>query len=305
MLLILPKIGKAWTPLDRTRLALKYSNITIYCAPMHWSESMVFLPGDGPALLSGVLVGFVLGLIGGGGSVFATPLLVYFVGLRDPHVAIGTGATAVAVNALVNLIGHARAGNVKWPCALFFAAAGFFGATLGSTLGKIVDGQKLLMLFGVVMLVIAAQMALKKPPQMQPEVRMTWANALSMMPRLAFFGLIAGALAGFFGIGGGFLVVPAIIAATQMPILSAIGSSLVSVKVFGAATAANYAFSGLVDWRIAGFLLAGGVVGGIGGGLMAGRMAARKQALTQIFAFLVAGVGLYVIYRGALILFAP
>jgi uncharacterized membrane protein YfcA len=140
---------------------------------------------------------------------------------------------------------------------------------------------------------------------MQPEVRMTWANALSMMPRLAFFGLIAGALAGFFGIGGGFLVVPAIIAATQMPILSAIGSSLVSVTVFGAATAANYAFSGLVDWRIAGFLLAGGVVGGIGGGLMAGRMAARKQALTQIFAFLVAGVGLYVIYRGALVLFAP
>ncbi len=264
---------------------------------------MIFSPGDVPALFSGVIVGFVLGLIGGGGSVFATPLLVYYVGLRDPHVAIGTGATAVAMNALVNLFGHARAGNVRWPCALYFAGAGVLGATLGSSLGKVFDGQKLLLLFGVLMLVVAAQMALKKQPAVQHEVRMTKANVLGMAPALTFFGLGAGALSGFFGIGGGFLVVPAIIAATKMPILAAIGSSLVSVTVFGAATAANYAFSGLVDWRVAGFLLAGGVAGGIGGGMLAGRMAVRKQALTQIFAILVAGVGLYVIYRGAHALF--
>jgi uncharacterized membrane protein YfcA len=265
---------------------------------------MVFSPSDGPALLSGVLIGFVLGLIGGGGSVFATPLLVYFVGLRDPHIAIGTGATAVAINALFNLVGHARAGNVRWPCGIFFATAGFFGALIGSSLGKVFDGQKLLLLFGVLMIVIAAQMALKKPANSIEMVRMTTSNAWRMAPSLAVYGLGAGALAGFFGIGGGFLVVPAIIAATQMPILYAIGSSLVSVAVFGAATAANYALSGMVDWRIAGFLLAGGVVGGIGGGLLAGRMAVRKQALTQIFAVLVAGVGLYVIYRGALVLLA-
>ncbi len=265
---------------------------------------MDFSPGDGPALASGVLVGFVLGLIGGGGSVFATPLLVYFVGLRDPHIAIGTGATAVAINALVNLAGHARAGNVRWPCALFFAAAGSLGAVIGSSIGKLVDGQKLLLLFGVLMLVIAVQMALKKPVENNDEVRMTSENALRMAPSLAIFGLGAGALAGFFGIGGGFLAVPAIIAATQMPILYAIGSSLVSVTVFGAATAANYALSGLVDWRIAGFLLAGGIVGGVGGGVLAGRLAVRKQMLTQVFAVLVAGVGLYVIYRGARVLFA-
>lgn len=264
---------------------------------------MFLSPGDGPALLSGVLVGLVLGLIGGGGSVFATPLLFYFVGLRDPHIAIGTGATAVAINSLFNLVGHARAGNVRWPCGIFFATAGFFGATLGSSLGKIVDGQKLLLLFGILMLAIAAQMALKNPSQVELDVRMTPGNARAMAPTLAMFGLAAGALAGFFGIGGGFLVVPAIIAATQMPILAAIGSSLVSVTVFGAATAANYALSGLVDWRIAAFLLVGGVVGGIGGGMLAGRLAARKQALARIFAVLVAGVGLYVVYRGARTLF--
>ena len=76
------------------------------------------------ALLSGVLVGFVLGLIGGGGSVFAAPLLVYFVGVSDPHIAIGTSAFAVAANALANLFGHARAGHVKWRCAVLFAGSG-------------------------------------------------------------------------------------------------------------------------------------------------------------------------------------
>ncbi len=266
---------------------------------------MPFSFSDVAALLSGGIVGFVLGLIGGGGSVFATPLLVYFVGVSDPHVAIGTGATAVAINALFNLVGHARAGNVKWPCAIVFATAGVVGATIGSSLGKVFDGQKLLLLFGILMLVVAAQMAFKKPTVPNPDVRMTPANARGMAPALIFFGLTVGMLAGFFGIGGGFLVVPGILAATHMPMISAIGSSLVSVSVFGAATAANYALSGLVDWRVATLLLAGGVVGGYFGGVLSRRISARKETLTRIFAALVAGVGLYVIYRGALVLIAP
>lgn len=257
---------------------------------------------DGAALLSGVLVGFVLGLIGGGGSVFATPLLVYFVGVRDPHVAIGTGATAVAINALVNLFGHARAGHVKWPCAFVFAAAGTMGAVIGSSLGKVFDGQKLLLLFGALMLVVAARMAFKRSPQSDKDVAMTVVNARGMIPSLVFFGLSVGALAGFFGIGGGFLVVPGILAATGMPMISAVGSSLVSVTAFGVATAANYAVSNLVDWRVAALLLAGGVVGGLFGGRLAQRVAGRKQTLTRIFAVLVAGVGVYVIYRGTLVL---
>src|SRR5438874_7601738 len=79
------------------------------------------------ALLSGSLVGFSLGLIGGGGSILAVPLLLYVVGTADPHVAIGTSALAVSVNAFVNLLGHWRAGTVKWPCASVFAAAGIAG----------------------------------------------------------------------------------------------------------------------------------------------------------------------------------
>src|SRR3954468_6934527 len=88
------------------------------------------------AVASGSIVGFSLGLVGGGGSILAVPLLVYVVGLDNPHVAIGTSAIAVALNAASNLAMHARVGNVKWRCSVVFALAGIAGAFLGSTLGK-------------------------------------------------------------------------------------------------------------------------------------------------------------------------
>ena len=81
--------------------------------------------------LSGVAVGFSLGLVGGGGSILAVPLLVYVVGVSDPHLAIGTSVLAVALNAGINFLNHARVGTVKWPCALVFAGAGALGAFLG------------------------------------------------------------------------------------------------------------------------------------------------------------------------------
>src|ERR1700744_4297620 len=96
-------------------------------------------------LASGALVGFSLGLVGGGGSILAVPLMVYVVGVPDAHVAIGTSAIAVAANAAVNLSNHARGGTVVWSCALVFAAAGIVGALLGTVFGKLLDGRKLLM----------------------------------------------------------------------------------------------------------------------------------------------------------------
>ena len=81
------------------------------------------------AMGSGGVVGFVLGLVGGG-SILAVPLLVYAVGVPSPHVAIGTSAIAVAASAATNLVGHARAQTVKWPCAVTFAIAGTIGAAV-------------------------------------------------------------------------------------------------------------------------------------------------------------------------------
>src|SRR3954464_13265661 len=148
-------------------------------------------------LASGALVGFSLGLVGGGGSILAVPLMVYVVGVHEAHVAIGTSAIAVAANAAVNLSNHARGGTVVWSCALPFAAAGVLGALAGSVLGKMMDGQKLLALFALLMLLIAVLMLKTRSRVGLPDVKMNRGNT----PAIVGLGLATGTLSGFFGIG--------------------------------------------------------------------------------------------------------
>lgn len=254
---------------------------------------MLSLTQSALGLASGSLVGFSLGLVGGGGSILAVPLLVYLVGVANPHVAIGTSAVAVAANAAANLVTHARAGNVKWRCALVFAAAGVLGAFGGSTLGKMVEGQKLLALFAMLMMVVGALMLRGRAGEGETSVRLSRENA----PKLVGLGLGAGALSGFFGIGGGFLIVPGLMLATGMPILNAVGSSLVAVTAFGLTTAANYAFSGLVDWTLASLFVAGGVLGGVLGTRSAKGLSGKRGALNTVFAALIFAVALYMLVR--------
>ncbi|QCG99119.1 sulfite exporter TauE/SafE family protein (plasmid) [Azospirillum sp. TSA2s] len=252
-------------------------------------------------ILSGSLVGFSLGLIGGGGSILAVPLLLYVVGVPDPHVAIGTSALAVAVNAFANLAQHARAGTVKWPCAATFAASGVVGAFVGSSLGKSVNGEGLLFLFALVMVVVGISMLRGRGSEGDPTVRINKSIAV----RLVGIGFLTGAVSGFFGIGGGFLIVPGLLLGSGMAVINAIGSSLFSVGTFGLTTAANYALSGLVDWTVAGLFIAGGVVGGFAGMKAAVGLSTRKGALTQVFAGVLFTVAAYMLYRnvGALGLF--
>ena len=117
------------------------------------------------------------------------------------------------------------------------------------------------------------------------------------MSKLLGLGLMAGMLSGFFGIGGGFLIVPALMLATGMPILNAVGSSLVSVTAFGLTTAGNYAWSGLVDWPLAGLFVVGGLVGGLLGASSAKSLANRRGALTTAFAVLIFAVAAYMLVR--------
>jgi uncharacterized protein len=247
------------------------------------------------AALCGGGVGFSLGLVGGGGSILAVPLLMYVVGIRDPHVAIGTSALAVGVNAFANLASHWRAGTVKWRCAGVFAATGVVGATVGSSLGKLMDGRRLLFLFALAMLVVAAAMLRRRSGAGDAHVRLT----ARIAARLGVTGLLVGSLSGFFGIGGGFLIVPGLMFGSGMPILNAIGSSLLSVGAFGLTTAINYAVSGLIQWSIALPFILGGVVGGLLGLRAALRLARERRMLTYLFAALVAGVAIYMLVRGA------
>ena len=246
------------------------------------------------AVLSGAVVGLLLAVFGGGGSVLATPALLYVVGVTDTHMAIGTSAAAVAVSAAVNLVGHARGGRVKWPCASVFAVAGLAGALGGSTLAKQVDGQQLLVLFALAMAAIALSMMRRPKDAGDPLAHISWPMTL----RLAPIGLGAGFAAGFFGIGGGFLIVPGLMAATGMTLANAAASSLLSVSLFGAATSANYALSGLVIWPVAGLFIAGGLVGGGLGLRLAGLLATRALLARRLFAGLVLIVAAYVAWQG-------
>jgi len=248
--------------------------------------------GDILALLSGSFVGFTLGVIGGGGSVVATPLLLYVVGL-EPHAAIGTGALAVSANAFFNFASHARAGNVRWLTAAMFAAAGVIGAFIGSTIGKEVDGQQLILFFAGMMILIGLLMLRPRKgggAALMPMTKVMGARVLGT-------GLCVGLLSGFFGIGGGFLIVPGLILATGMPMINAIGSSLLAVGVFGLTTALNYAVSGFVNWPVAAEFIGGGVLGGWLGMRAACHLAAQRNTLNRMFAALVLGVAIYIIWR--------
>jgi uncharacterized membrane protein YfcA len=248
------------------------------------------------AVLCGALVGFTLGLIGGGGSIIATPLLLYVVGLQ-PHVAIGTGAVAVSINAFANLASHARAGNVHWRSATVFAVIGVAGAAIGSSFGKTFDGQRLLFLFAVLMVVVA-MLILRRGAQPASragvrEQRLTPGGTA----KIAVAAMLVGMLSGFFGIGGGFLIVPGLLLSTGMAMIFAVGSSLLAVGSFGLTTAINYAASGLVNWLVAAEFIGGGIAGGLLGMRLCVRLAPRKAALNRVFAGFVFVVAAYMLYR--------
>lgn len=258
----------------------------------------------GLALGSGGLIGLVLGLIGGGGSILAVPLLVYAVGLASPHVAIGTAAVAVAVNAAASLGLHARRTSIRWPCAIVFSAAGIAGALAGADLGKAIDGQKLLAAFGLLMIVVGLMMLRRKPADGSASPWLSRQTAPALLPRLALLGSGVGLLSGLFGIGGGFLIVPGLMLAARMTLAEAASASLVAVTAFGLASASSYAWSGFVDWPIALLLMAGGAAGAVAGTRLNAVLARRKDLLARVFAAFVIAAGLYVAGRGVMTLLA-
>jgi hypothetical protein len=215
---------------------------------------------------AGVIVGFSLALVGGGGSILAVPLIVYAVGVTDPHLAVGTSALAVAANAVAGLASHARAATVRWKIAGVFAV--------------------LMLLVGVLMLRI--------PPTNGDSPADLGRVSVA---RLMMVGALTGAVSGFFGIGGGFLIVPGLMYAAHLPILEAVGSALVAVAAFGLTTAVNYARSGWIDWPVAAVFIGGGTLGSVAGTRFARRLAARQGALNRLYAAVVFLVALYMLFR--------
>ncbi len=159
------------------------------------------------AIISGVAVGFSLGLIGGGGSILAVPLFIYFVGIHHPHLAIGTTALAVGITAYINFVQHLRKKNANVKLGGVFALVGIIGVLIGSTIGLIIKGGELLFFFSLLMIIIGIYMYISKCRAVPNEDCKQLAKE-TRYSKVSGYSLMVGFASGFFGIGGGFLIVP-------------------------------------------------------------------------------------------------
>lgn len=259
--------------------------------------------------ISGVLVGFSLGLIGGGGSILAVPLFLYFVGLESlpgaAHIAIGTTALAVGINAYINSYIHFRKKNIAPRIGALFAGVGVAGSLLGAYLGHITPGASLLTYFAIAMIVLGAYMAMRRevPRAGALEEGDRLAEAARRCPRLtkgvvakvASTGFLVGLISGYFGIGGGFLIVPALMFSAGLCIVRAIGTSLISVGTFGVASGAEYWAYGDVLLPVAVLYVLGGALGGYLGTSLS--VKAPKRALRIAYGAIIIAVGIYMLYK--------
>lgn len=246
------------------------------------------------SVLSGICVGFTLGLIGGGGSVLAVPLLLYVVGVKDIHAAIGTSALAVGVIAAINLLGHKKKGNLEIKKGIYFAIPGLGGTLLGAQLGLLTPPENLLLVFAVFMAIVAFLMVRKKAVKFDV-VESPQSLVVLSKNKIPLSGFLVGMLAGYFGIGGGFLIVPSLMYFGGLSIIQAIGTSLISVSSFGLTTATTYLFAGNVDLQIAILFVIGGSIGGILGIKLTDKI--PKKVLTKVFALILFFISLYIIFR--------
>lgn len=245
------------------------------------------------SVLFGTLIGLLLGLVGGGGSILTVPILVYVIGL-DVQAATATSLAIVGVSALAGALPHARAGRVNLRVAAAFGISGIAGAFAGTWLNHRVSGEWMLLLFGLLMVVVAARMWMRRPSQ--PREAAAPGSGFGWKAPLA--GLVVGLLTGFFGVGGGFLIVPALVLALELPVAMSIGTSLVIIAFNSASGIAAHVGSGGLNLAVAAMFIVGGLAGGVLGGRLSGR--ADERMLARAFSVLVALVGVYLLVRNGM-----
>lgn len=261
----------------------------------------------------GLAIGLTLGALGGGGAILTVPALVYLLG-QEPRTATTSSLLIVGVTSLIALLPHARAGRVRVGQGLMFGALGTGGSFVGSLLAARVAPQVLLTAFTALMLVVAATMLRRSfrrgadsgDADLTSEPILTLRPLTCACPRLAKVVATAtgvGLLTGFFGVGGGFVLVPALVLALAFPMPVAVGTSLLVIAVNSAtALTTRVSTAGAdLDWAlVAGFTLAA-VVGSLVGGRLTSRL--RPTTLTRAFAVLLVGVALYTAARSLPALF--
>lgn len=242
------------------------------------------------AVALAVLIGVTLGLLGGGGSILAVPLLVYVAGM-DAKEAIATSLLVVGVTSAVALVPHARAGRVRWRTGLLFGAAGMAGAYVGGRLAEFIPGQVLLAAFALMMLATAAAMIRGRRSPSKP------AHTELPVGRVLLDGVVVGLVTGLVGAGGGFLIVPALVLLGGVPMPVAVGTSLLVIAMKSFAGLAGYLASVTIDWGVALMITAAAVAGSLVGSRLTGVV--HPESLRKAFGWFVVVMGLLVLAQQA------
>lgn len=242
------------------------------------------------------VVGFVLGLLGGGGSVLTVPILIY--ALHIPvKPAIAMSLCVVGLVAFIGFLSHARQGTVATRVALVFGPFAVASAYIGARIARHIPEDVQLVMFALFGLVGSAMMfrgamQMKSTPEpAEYEFHVDSKN----LPRIAIDATGIGLLTGLIGVGGGFLIVPALVFVTKLPMRLAIGTSLLVITMNALAGFAGYVGHVPVDWHLVGWFTALAAIGSIIGTLVSKRVPQRR--LKEVFGVLLIGVSLYVLYR--------
>ena len=264
-------------------------------------------------ILLGALVGFSLGLTGGGGAIFAVPMLIYGLGVPARE-AVGISLLTVGSTAFVGFVQRARRSMVEFPTGLLFAFAGMLGAPVGSRLAELIPEHVLLALFAGLMLLIAVRMWLKADEksvhlpildgdnagptcQRDPEGRLRLTSQCAML--LGVVGLSTGILTGMFGVGGGFIIVPALVSFACMGMQRAIGTSLLIITLVSLSGTTGHLLAGKeLSLQTSSLFTLGSLIGLFLGSWLAQRLAGRM--LQRLFAISIVLVAIYVIFRSVI-----
>ena len=266
------------------------------------------------SILFGMLVGLSLGLTGGGGAIFAVPLLVYGLGTPTKE-AVGISLAAVGATSFVGFLHRWKLREVELQTGLLFAFAGMLGAPIGTWLAGLLPDQVLLLSFGALMVIVAVrlwrQASIRTPVAGSPECpspdtqdgptcRRDAAGVLLLNTRCAALllvvGVMTGVLSGLFGVGGGFVIVPALVLFSGMSIHRAVGTSLMVIALVSVSGIAAQVWSGReIAPLVTGLFVLGGVAG-----LFAGQRIGRRlsgPALQKVFVVAILAVAVFVIVR--------
>ncbi len=249
------------------------------------------------SLIFGAVIGFALGLTGGGGSIFAVPMLVYGLSV-PPREAIGISLAAVGTTALLGGLGRLRAGEVNVPVGLLFAIAGMLGAPIGTWLNHFLSEWLLLLLFAGLMIVVAIRLWQKAGRQASASLAPGSPSSLSVrqLAGLGVVGFVTGVLSGLFGVGGGFLIVPGLVLAGGLPVHRAVATSLLVIALISASGLASYLLTGRpLGLELTFLFVTGGVVGMVFGTRLSRRFSGPR--LQRLFAVVIVAVALFVVGR--------